>query len=73
MIDRLTSTPTAYDSVNSVHDLIEHPQLRTRRMAVRGHVVALPALPWGTGWAGDPYPEAPALDAHGAALRAKFA
>ena len=72
VIDRLTEAQTAYGSVNSVHDLIEHPQLRTRRMAVRGRVVEVPALPWGTEWDGDAYPEAPALDAHGAALRAEF-
>ena len=72
VIDRLTSAQTAYGSVNSVHDLIEHPQLRTRRMAVRGRAVEVPALPWGTEWDGDTYPEAPALDEHGAALRAEF-
>lgn len=36
VIDRLTAAQTAFGSVNSVHDLIEHPQLRTRRMVVNG-------------------------------------
>ena len=72
LIDRLTEAQTAYGSVNSVHDLIDHPQLRTRRMQVRGRTVDVPALPWGTEWDEGTFAEAPALDAHGAALRAEF-
>jgi itaconate CoA-transferase len=72
LIDRLTEAQTAYGSVNSVHDLIDHPQLRTRRMQVRGRTVDVPALPWGTEWDEGAFAEAPALDAHGAALRAEF-
>ena len=72
LIDRLTEAQTAYGSVNSVHDLIDHPQLRTRRMQVRGRTVDVPALPWGTEWDEEAFAEAPALDAHGAALRAEF-
>jgi itaconate CoA-transferase len=73
MIERLNAAQTAYGNVNSVHDLIQHPQLLTRRMPVNGHMVEVPATPWAT--AGDPerFPPAPALDAHGAAIRAEFA
>ncbi|MEY5099391.1 MAG: hypothetical protein RJA36_2110 [Pseudomonadota bacterium] len=73
VVDRLTEAQTAFGNVNSVFDLIEHPQLRTRRMAVRGHMVEVPASPWGVEWERDSYAEAPALDANGAALRAEFA
>lgn len=73
IVDRLTAAQTAYGHVNAVHDLIAHPQLRTRRMLVGGHVVEVPAAPWGTEWDGDTFAAAPALDAHGAAIRAEFA
>jgi len=73
IVDRLTAAQTAYGHVNAVHDLIDHPQLRTRRMPVGGHVVEVPAAPWGTEWDGDTFAAAPALDAHGAAIRAEFA
>ena len=72
VVDRLTEAQTAFGSVNSVHDLIEHPQLRTRRMQVRGKPVDVPAPPWGMDWDGDTFEEAPALDADGAAIRAEF-
>lgn len=70
--DRLIEAQTAFGNVNSVYDLIEHPQLRTRRMMVRGRPVDVPAPPWGMEWDGDTFPEAPALDANGAALRNEF-
>jgi crotonobetainyl-CoA:carnitine CoA-transferase CaiB-like acyl-CoA transferase len=73
LVDRLTAAQTAYGHVNAVHDLIAHPQLRTRRMPVGGHTVEVPAAPWGTEWDGDTFAAAPALDAHGAAIRAEFA
>ena len=73
VIDRLTEAQTAYGNVNSVHDLIEHPQLRTRRMTVAGRTVDIPALPWSQDWDADTFPPAPELDAHGAALRQEFA
>jgi crotonobetainyl-CoA:carnitine CoA-transferase CaiB-like acyl-CoA transferase len=55
-----------------VYDLIEHPQLRTRRMNVHGRSVEVPASPWGVEWEGAEFAEAPALDADGAAIRAEF-
>ena len=72
VIDRLTAAQTAFGSVNSVHDLIEHPQLRTRRMVVNGRPVDVPTLPWGTEWDAATFDEAPALNAHGRALREEF-
>jgi itaconate CoA-transferase len=72
-IDRLTEAQTAYGNVNSVHDLVEHPQLRTRPMPVQGRTVELPASPWGVEWEPAAFAEAPALDAQGARIRAEFA
>lgn len=72
MLDRLTEAQTAFANVNSVHDLIQHPQLRTRRMAVHGRSVEVPAAPWGVEWEPAEFAEAPALDAQGAAIRAEF-
>jgi crotonobetainyl-CoA:carnitine CoA-transferase CaiB-like acyl-CoA transferase len=73
MVERLSAAQTAFGNVNSVHDLIEHPQLRTRRMPVAGRAVEVPALPWAVEWEAATFPPAPALDAHGAAIRAEFA
>ena len=73
MIDRLTDAQTAYGSVNSLADLIEHPQLRTRRMPVGPRSVEMPATPWASEWDGESYPPAPRIDEHGAHLRAEFA
>jgi crotonobetainyl-CoA:carnitine CoA-transferase CaiB-like acyl-CoA transferase len=72
-IDRLAAAQTAYGSVNTVQDLIQHPQLRTRRMPVGRHFAEVPAIPWAAPWDDEAYPAAPALDEHGAALRAEFA
>ena len=73
MIDRLTDAQTAYGSVNSLNDLIEHPQLRTRRMPVGPRSVEVPAIPWASEWDEASYRAAPAVDEHGAAIRAEFA
>ncbi|MEY2687282.1 MAG: hypothetical protein RL375_1480 [Pseudomonadota bacterium] len=72
MVDRLTEAQTAYANVNSVYDLIEHPQLRTRRMPVHGRSVEVPASPWGVEWETSEFAEAPALDAHGQDIRTEF-
>ena len=71
-IDRLTTARTAFGSVNSVQDLISHPQLRTRRMKINGHVAEVPALPWITEWDDDSYREMPGVNAQGEALRREF-
>lgn len=48
--DRLTEAQTPFGSINSVLDLIHHPQLRTRQVQVRGRAVEMPApaciAPW---------------------------
>ena len=71
-VDRLTEAQTAYGAVNSVHDLIDHPQLRTRPMQVHGRSFQVPALPYLTEWEGASYPAAPCVDEQGVALRAEF-
>ncbi len=48
--DRLTEAQTAYGAINSVHDLIEHPQLRTKPMVVNGRRAEIPAAPYRTEW-----------------------
>ncbi len=72
MIDRLTDAQTAYGSVNSLADLIEHPQLRTRRMPVGQRSVEVPATPWINEWDRDSFAPAPGIDEHGAAIRREF-
>ena len=73
MIDRLTDAQTAYGSVNSLADLIEHPQLRTRRMPVGQRSVEVPATPWINDWDRESFAAAPRIDEHGAAIRHEFA
>lgn len=72
MTDRLMAAQIAFARVNSVQDLIEHPQLRTHAMPVHGQPVEVPALPWIVPWVRESFPEAPALDAHGAQIRREF-
>ena len=73
VVDRLMHAQTAFGNVNSVHDLIEHPQLRTRRMPVGDRVVEVPAAPWSVEWDAETFPPAPSIDAHAAVIRAEFA
>ncbi len=72
MVDRLTEAQTAFGNVNSVHDLIEHSQLRTRTMPVHGRSVDVPASPWGVEWEAESFAAAPVLNAHGDAIRSEF-
>jgi crotonobetainyl-CoA:carnitine CoA-transferase CaiB-like acyl-CoA transferase len=72
LIDRLTTAQTAFGQINSVYDLIAHSQLRTRRMAVHGKEVEVPASPWAVDWDAERFAEAPDLNAHGDALRREF-
>ena len=72
VVDRLTEAQTAFGQVNSVYDLIQHSQLRTRRMPVQGRDVEVPASPWGVEWDSDRFAATPALDEHGQALRDEF-
>ena len=70
--DRLTEARTAFGAINSVHDLIEHPQLRTRPMQVNGRTALIPAPPYRTEWDDAGFAPAPTIDQHGDALRAEF-
>jgi len=69
---RFAAAQTAYGAINSVHDLIHHPQLRTRPMPVNGGLVELPAIPYITEWDDDSYRPVPRVDENGAAIRAEF-
>jgi crotonobetainyl-CoA:carnitine CoA-transferase CaiB-like acyl-CoA transferase len=71
-VDRLTEAQTAYGAINSVHDLIEHPQLRTRPMEVNGRIAQVPATPYRTEWDDPAYPAVPGIDQHGARIREEF-
>ena len=64
-VDRLTEAQTAYGSINSVHDLITHPQLRTRPMDVHGRSVEVPATPYVMEWDDPQFPSAPGIGEHG--------
>ena len=63
--DRLTDAQTAYGSINSVHDLIRHPQLRTRRMEVHGRDVLVPATPYRMEWDDARFAPVPGIGEHG--------
>jgi itaconate CoA-transferase len=69
VVERLAAAHTAYGAINSVHDLIEHPQLRTRPMPVNGGTVELPATPYITEWDDESYRPIPGVDEHGDAIR----
>jgi len=64
--DRLTEAQTPFGTINSVMDLIHHPQLRTQQVIVRGRPVEMPApacqAPWNS-FAN--LGSAPAVDQHG--------
>ncbi len=72
-VNRLTEAQTAYGAINSVHDLIDHPQLRTRPMEVNRQIVQIPATPYITEWDDPGYEGMPGLDQHGAASWQEFA
>ncbi|HVE49593.1 MAG TPA: CaiB/BaiF CoA-transferase family protein [Casimicrobiaceae bacterium] len=65
VVERLTQAQTAYGAINSVFDLIEHPQFRTRPMTVNGRVAEIPALPYVTEWDSPQFASSPAIDEHG--------
>jgi crotonobetainyl-CoA:carnitine CoA-transferase CaiB-like acyl-CoA transferase len=72
MIDRLTEAQTAFGQINSVHDLIAHPQLLTKRMKVNGKDVEVPVSPWMGPWDDDVFPSAPGLNQQGESIRQEF-
>jgi len=49
-IERLNLGQTAFGSINSVSDLIAHPQLRTRSMTIGGQTAEVPAPPYIVEW-----------------------
>jgi crotonobetainyl-CoA:carnitine CoA-transferase CaiB-like acyl-CoA transferase len=64
--DRLTEAQTPFGSINSVIDLIHHPQLRTRQVQVRGRTVEMPAPACIAPWQEDLHlRNAPAVNEHG--------
>ncbi len=70
---RLTAAQIAYGAINSVNDLIAHPQLRTRTMAVGDGSALIPAPPCITPWEDAQFAPVPSVGQHSAALRAEFA
>ncbi len=64
-VDRLTQAQTAYGAINSVHDLIQHPQLRTRNMPVQGRMVEVPAPPCVSEWDEASFAPVPRVGEHG--------
>ncbi|MFZ9439699.1 MAG: CaiB/BaiF CoA transferase family protein [Hylemonella sp.] len=72
LLDRLTEAQTAYGQINSVYDLIEHPQLRTVPMQVKGRRVEVPASPWDVPWKDQEYRPAPELNDRGNEIRREF-
>ncbi len=60
-VARLSTAQTAYGAINSVQDLISHPQLRTKPMLVNGHNALMPANPYITEWDDDRFASAPVL------------
>ncbi|MBO9446655.1 CaiB/BaiF CoA-transferase family protein [Ruegeria sp. R14_0] len=72
---RLATANIAYGAVNSVAELGDHPALRRRDVTTEGNeTIAIPAPPirWLDIEETSPLGAAPAIDQHGAALRAEF-
>ena len=62
---RLNAGRTAYGAINSVDDLIVHPQFRTRAMPVNGQVAQIPAPPFISEWEDAEFAPVPRIDQHG--------
>lgn len=72
-VDRFTEAQTAFGAINSVHDLIEHPQFRTRPTRVGERTVMLPASPYIAEWDAPGFAPIPQLDQHRDLIRAELA
>jgi itaconate CoA-transferase len=70
---RLTAADIAFGAVNSVADLADHPQLRRVEAQTPAGPVSFPAYPVRRSGGSDAHLASPALDQHGADLRAEFA
>ena len=64
-VDRLTEAQTAFGAINSVHELIRHPQLRTKPMMVNGRRAEIPAAPYITEWDDESFAPAPPVGGAG--------
>ena len=64
VVDRLTEAQTAYGAIYSVHDMISHPQLRTREMKVGGRSVQVSASPFATEWDDLTFRPVPSINQH---------
>jgi crotonobetainyl-CoA:carnitine CoA-transferase CaiB-like acyl-CoA transferase len=64
-VERLAQAQTAFGAINSVYDLIDHPQLRTCDMSVNGLTVKVPATPYMTDWDETEFPSVPRINQHG--------
>ena len=71
-VERLTEAQTAYGAINSVQDLINHPQLRTRAVEVNGHTALLPALPYQTEWDQSKFDAPPGIGEQSRVIRSQF-
>ena len=58
-VERLNLGQTAFGSINSVSDLIAHPQLRTRSMAIGGQTAKVPAPPYIVEWEDETFKSIP--------------
>ena len=61
---RVCAARTAYGAINSVQDLIGHPQLRTHTMTVNGQSVQVPAAPYRMEWDEPEFRGAPQIGQH---------
>ncbi|WP_428851934.1 CaiB/BaiF CoA transferase family protein [Imbroritus primus] len=71
-LERLEAANTAYGQVRSVAELGEHPALRKWPMTVGDRTLDLIAPPVRAPWDSGRFAAAPALNEHGAAVRAEF-
>jgi crotonobetainyl-CoA:carnitine CoA-transferase CaiB-like acyl-CoA transferase len=71
-LQRLESAKTAYGQVRTVAEVARHPALRTWPMPVSGTELAMVAPPVRAPWDSKRFEPAPALDQHGATVRAEF-
>ena len=73
LVARLRAARVAYGAVNSIADLVAHPQLRRIELETPGGRLELIAPPARGALAARDFGAVPALNEHGAALRKEFA
>ncbi len=71
-VQLLNEASIAFGSINSVQDLIDHPQFQTTTMAVGSQALELPAVPYHTDIEPTQFKPVPGLDQHGQQIRAEF-